>query len=211
MYTGRPPGPGPPPEPGPGPRSRRAPRPGLWRWRRNPLRRPEDIIEAWIIVLVWIVAVVGGAIAGTLSAHATEDALARQRAERHHVTAQLIEDAPRSSAISGQDGEKVRAAVRWTGPDGDTHTGHTLVEPGHHAGYRFKVWADRHGQLTTSPPGAAESTVQTVLLGGSAGAAFCGLTYLAGRGVRLGIDRHRAARWDKEWEVVEPHWGHRMG
>lgn len=186
-------------------------RPGLWRWRRNPLRRREDIIEAWVILVVWVLVAVGGVFAGVLAARATDDTLSRQRTERHRVTAVLTEDAPWNAALAGQDGQRVRATVQWTGADGHTHTGRTFVEPGHHAGYRVKVWTDQHGRLTAAPASDAQVTLQSVLLGGSATVAFSGLTYVAGRAVRLGIDGHRSARWDKEWEAVEPHWGHRMG
>jgi hypothetical protein len=210
MRMGRPPGPGPPPQPPDWqPEQRR--RPWLWRWRRNALRRREDLIEAWIILVLWIVVAVGGVFAGVLAGRATDDSLSRQRAERYSVSAVLTEDAPWSSAMAGGDGNHVRAQVRWVGPDGVTHTGRTLVDAGHQAGYKLKVWTDQHGRLAPAPPGTTEAALQSALMGGSAAVGFGGLTYVAGRGLRLGIDSRRAARWDKEWEAVEPYWGHRMG
>ncbi|MGW7169616.1 hypothetical protein ACWGH3_30930 [Streptomyces sp. NPDC054884] len=35
-----------------------------WRWRRNPLRRQADIVEAWIVLAVWTVIVLGGTLVG---------------------------------------------------------------------------------------------------------------------------------------------------
>lgn len=32
----------------------------LWRWRRNPLRRREDVLEAWILLIVWLVVALAG-------------------------------------------------------------------------------------------------------------------------------------------------------
>lgn len=209
MRTGRPPGPGPPAQPPPEPRSGPS-RPWLWRWRRNPLRRPVDLVEAWIILIVWVVVAVGGAFAGAVTAGATADSLHHQRAERHAVTARLTEDARDSAATAGEDGDHVRAKVRWTDPDGTTHTGITLVGKGHQAGYQLRVWTDQHGRLTHAPPGDAEVALQSVLMGGSAAVASGGLTYVAGRGVRLAIDHRRAAHWDKEWKAVEPWWAHRI-
>ncbi|MPY40171.1 hypothetical protein FNH04_09685 [Streptomyces phyllanthi] len=39
-----------------------------WRWRSNPLRRRDDVIEAWIVVAVWTVMVLGGALVGAVTA-----------------------------------------------------------------------------------------------------------------------------------------------
>ncbi|WP_263635550.1 hypothetical protein [Streptomyces sp. CoH27] len=36
----------------------------LGRWRDNPLRRREDVAEAWIVVALWVVVLVGGGSAG---------------------------------------------------------------------------------------------------------------------------------------------------
>ncbi len=210
MRTGRHSGSEPPPQPQPGPWPGRPRRPWLWRWHRNPLRRTLDLVEAWVILIAWIVVAVGGVFSGVVTARATEDTLHQQRADRHAVTAQLTEDTRWGTATAGDVGDHVRAKVRWTGPDGATHTGITLVDAGHQAGYPVRIWTDQHGKLTHAPPGDAEMALQSVLLGGAAAVACGGLTYVTGRGVRLGIDHRRAAHWDKEWEAVEPWWAHRM-
>lgn len=31
----------------------------FWRWRSNPLRRHDDIVEAWIVLAVWAVIAIG--------------------------------------------------------------------------------------------------------------------------------------------------------
>ena len=150
-------------------------------------------------------------LAGVVAAHATDDSLSRLRTERHQVTGQLTKDAPWSAATAGQDGDQVRAEVRWKDAGGAVHTGHTFVDAGHHAGYHVRIWTDQHGKLADAPPGDLEVALQSALLGGSAAVAFGGITYLAGRGVRAVIDSRRAVHWDKEWEAGEPWWGHRMG
>ncbi|GHJ42317.1 hypothetical protein [Streptomyces sp. TS71-3] len=201
------------PPPGPGPDDSQAlrRRAWLWRWRSNPLRRREDLIEAWIILIVWIVVAVGGAFVGMLAARATEGTLAQQRSDRHSVSATLSQDAPASPAATGGNDSRVRAQVHWTAPDGSQHNGRTMVEPGHQAGQHVKIWTDQHGKITSPPAGPGESALQAVLLGGSAAVFFSGVTYAAGRGVRLRVDAVRARHWDKEWEDVEPRWRHRMG
>ncbi|MEW2267248.1 hypothetical protein ACGF5T_34870 [Streptomyces sp. NPDC047853] len=40
----------------------------LWRWRSNPLRRHDDVIEAWMVLVTWAVIVGGGAVAGLVTA-----------------------------------------------------------------------------------------------------------------------------------------------
>src|SRR4051794_39259100 len=95
----------------------------LWRWRSNPLRRREDVVEAWIVLGVWTAIGLGGPLVGTVSAHSAEDAFARQRTERHSVQAVLMKST--SSAVrGGWDGARVRATVRWTA-NGITRTDQT--------------------------------------------------------------------------------------
>jgi hypothetical protein len=178
--------------------------------RRSALRRREDVVEAWLALVVWVVVVVGGVVAGIVTGSATDAALERQRTEHRPVAAVLTRDARWNSAVTGQDGEHVRAPIRWTGPDGAVHTGYTLVDPGHRAGDHVTVWEDdRTGALSRPPPGGTAAALQSVLMGGGATVAFSGLGYAAGRGLRFGLDRRRAALWEKEWAAVEPRW-HRM-
>lgn len=54
----------------------------LWRWRSNPLRRRDDVLEAWLVLAVWALIAVGGTLAGVLTARAADDVFAQQRAER---------------------------------------------------------------------------------------------------------------------------------
>src|SRR5262245_57041990 len=50
----------------------------LWRWRRNPLRRRSDALEAWIVLAVWSVTVIGGVLAGLAAAHSVERGMNRE-------------------------------------------------------------------------------------------------------------------------------------
>jgi hypothetical protein len=59
----------------------------LWRWRSNPLRRHEDVVEAWVVLTVWVVVAVAGAFAGLVTARSAEHEFAQQRAHRHTVRA----------------------------------------------------------------------------------------------------------------------------
>lgn len=179
----------------------------LWRWRSNPLRRREDVVEAWIVLAVWVVVVVGGAVAGAVSAHAAADMLARQRAHRHPVRAVLLADAPALTAWTASG--RVRDSVRWTAPDGTSRTGSTLVEAGLKSGARVVVWQDDRGRLTTQPPGRAMASVEAGLYGTAAACFVAAPALAAGAVARARLDRRRMARWDREWELMGRHRGPR--
>ncbi|MER6983702.1 hypothetical protein ABT317_43805, partial [Streptomyces carpinensis] len=110
----------------------------LWRWRSSPLRRHDDILEAWIILVTWVVILVGGAVIWTVTGRAAAQEFAWQRAERHAASAVLLSDAPPST--SAGSGSQVLATVRWTAPDGTTRTARALVPGGLPSGTVITVW-----------------------------------------------------------------------
>ena len=72
----------------------------LWRWRNNPIRRRDDVFEAWLLLAVWVLIAAGGTAIGVVAAHAADQVFAQQRAERTPGRAVLLDDAPRT-ATSG--------------------------------------------------------------------------------------------------------------
>ncbi|MGW2209670.1 Rv1733c family protein [Streptomyces sp. NPDC001781] len=184
----------------------------LWRWRSNPLKRREDVVEAWIMLLVWVVAVIGGAVAGVLTAQATVGLLARQRADRHPVHAVLLTDARRSGTGPWAGRILVEAPVRWRSPDGATRTGRALVDNGLRAGSRVVVWQDEWGTLSPAKPAnPTESSFEAGLFGLGAALTVGAASYGAGALGRVWLDRRRSARWDREWDLVEPRWARGPG
>ncbi|SFF99093.1 Rv1733c family protein [Streptomyces mirabilis] len=182
----------------------------LWRWRSNPLRRHDDILEAWIVLVVWTVVALGGILIGAVTAHATEESLGQPRHERHSVHAVLLEST--TTAVPTGEGTAygpVRAGVRWTASDGSLRTGRTLVEAGHKAGSKVVVWLNGKGQLTTEPTSAPAAAAEAVMFGAAAALAFGGLVLAAGRVAQRRLDQRRYELWDQEWDRVGPRWGHR--
>ncbi|MFE0517012.1 hypothetical protein [Streptomyces sp. NPDC058964] len=179
----------------------------LWRWRSNPLRRHADIVEAWIVLAVWLIVLLGGTVAGLVTAHAAGESFARQRAERHSVRAVLVSDVPRTTAQTWGSGHRVRATVRWTAPDGTPRTDETLVESGKKAGTEVVVWQDDNSRVTLSPTGPVAATVESALLGVVTAGALAALTGGAGVVARSRLDRRRVDEWGREWELVGPQWG----
>ncbi|MFD4511171.1 hypothetical protein [Streptomyces sp. NPDC058457] len=191
-------------------RTRRVKKP-LWRWRSNPLRRHDDVVEAWVVLAVWALVVVGGTVAGLLAARAADDVFARQRAEREAVRAVLLVDVPKSTSRLGTESERTPATVTWTAPDSSTRTGRTLVDTGTRAGSRVVVWQDRQGRLTTRPPSAGSAAVEAGVLGTAAGCALAGAVFGAGAVVRWRLEQRRLDLWGREWTTVGPRWGHKTG
>ena len=76
----------------------RGPKVWLWRWRRNPLRRHADAVEAWVVLGTWLVTVLVGVLAGLTATRSVEDGLARERMEWRQVAARLAEKAPGSAS-----------------------------------------------------------------------------------------------------------------
>ncbi|WP_020139500.1 hypothetical protein [Streptomyces sp. 351MFTsu5.1] len=178
-----------------------------WRWRGNPLRRREDVLEAWLVLAVWVIMAVGGTVAGVATAQGADGVFARQRAGRTPVRAVLLVDTPRATAHSFRS----PAAVRWTAPDGSVHTGKTLVESGRRVGSAVEVWTDVRGDLVTAPPSRTEASVESGLLGAASAFGVSGVVFGVGSVLRRGLDRRRLAQWDVEWGMVGPRWGHRTG
>ncbi|MER5796129.1 hypothetical protein [Streptomyces sp. NPDC001980] len=183
----------------------------LWRWRSNPLRRHDDIVEAWIVLAVWALVLVGGIVAGLVTARAADDVFARQRAEREPTPAVLLVDVPTSVSGIGTDSERTPGTVSWTAPDGSTRTGRTLVDTGSKAGSKVVVWLDDQGRPTTEPPSAGAAAVEAGVLGTAAGCALAGAVIGAGAVARWRLEQRRLDLWDREWSTVGPRWGHKTG
>ncbi|MER5401097.1 hypothetical protein [Streptomyces sp. NPDC002599] len=181
-----------------------------WRWRRNPLRRRDDVFEAWIVLIVWTVMVLGGTLAGLVTAHAADESFTRLRHDRHAVPATLVSGTERAvPAGEGSSFDHVRATVRWTTPDGSPHIGSALVESGHKAGSHVVIWMDPRGRPTTAPPTTSAAATESTLLGVAAAVALGGLVFGVGGLVRWRLDQRRYRRWEREWERLGPQWGHK--
>ncbi|GAA4005663.1 Rv1733c family protein [Streptomyces plumbiresistens] len=190
---------------------------GIWRWRRNPLRRATDLAEAWVALVAVLLILVVGPVIGALVGGVAEDALQRsvreQRESRHLVTATVVRKLDRSpldadpETSSGRD-LRSRVEADWTAPDGTAHHGTVvaaLERP--HRGDHFTLWTDEHGSLVARPLDSATATTHAVLAGFGA-ALLTAVLVEAGRRLALWrMVRRRYARWDQAWERAGPDWG----
>ncbi|MFC8098963.1 hypothetical protein [Streptomyces sp. NPDC057363] len=184
----------------------------LWQWRRNPLRRRTDRLQAWV-ALGLLLAVLVGAPAAMFAvgdaAHRHYRGVAEHESEtRDHRPAVLMYDAPRHPEPGSDEAKETRYAVkvRFTGPDGRTRTGETDVEPGLPAESTVLVWVDGAGKITEPPLTAEQIRSRTM---GWAILAFLGvvLTGLAAHAVTgLVLRRRNLAGWDAAWAATAPRW-----
>ncbi|WP_179851792.1 hypothetical protein [Streptomyces sp. Ag109_G2-15] len=188
----------------------RGPKVWLWRWRRNPLRRRADVVEAWVVLAAWLLTVLVGVLAGLTAARSVEHGLARERAAWHPAVARVVAKAP-GSATSAGGGERVWAEVRWTVADGSAHTGQARVAPGSKAGTPVTVWTDPQGHLVTRPTTASEATFRATLIGGLVGASAAAVPFIGGLVLRGRLERRRMNHWDAEWARLGPQWGRMTG
>jgi hypothetical protein len=174
---------------------------GWWVLRacgRNPLVRGIDRLEALIIALGILVALVATACAGALGT-AVHDARSgvyiAQAQTRHAVTARATGD---STVVSGTgDYPARRVNARWHA-NGAEHTGSFTLDRAVETGDPLRIWVDRSGNRVDAPAptsqavadavGVAYTAWQTVIL------AAAGLI----RWARSRLDRRRDSDWERE-------------
>jgi hypothetical protein len=182
-----------------------------WRWRRNPLRRRSDVVEAWTVlvvaVLLFVVAPLVGVATG-LYAHDRAETLARtQRAERHQVRATVVGTADeRLPTVRGDRDHPYRAQVRWTEPGKGTRTAVARVPAGTRAGDAVAVWFDSRGRSVPPPPSTAAVWQHTVTVGVCATGGAAGVVLLGHAVERRIALRHRLDEWEREWARTGPRW-----
>ena len=184
----------------------RGPKVWLWRWRRNPLRRRADVLEAWVVLAAWLLTVLVGVSAGLAAARSVEQGLARERAAWQPSVARVVARAPGRSA-SEASGERVWAQVRWAGADGSVHTGQARVAPGSAAGSPVTLWTDPRGHLVSRPATVSEATFRAALMGGLVGLSAAAVPFVGGLALRGRLERRRMDDWDAEWARLGPQGG----
>ncbi|MEV7289364.1 hypothetical protein AB0O01_33255 [Streptomyces sp. NPDC093252] len=206
----------PPAQPPPRPRPERPLRPvrpvPFWRWRRNPLRRRTDRLEAWsALALVLLVPLLGLTAlfgAGDAAERHYRAVAAREAQTRHHLAAVLVRDAPEHPEPGSDEARLARypAEVRFTAPDGRTRTAAAEVPPGLAAGDGVRVWVAADGTPAGPPMTADEIRSRTM---GWALLAFLAVA-LAGCAVHgaavLALRRRNLATWDAHWAETAPRW-----
>ncbi|MEU9715850.1 hypothetical protein [Streptomyces sp. NPDC047976] len=187
---------------------------GVWRWRRNPLRRPTDLFEAWVafaaLVCVLLVAPAVGWVAGLQVDGTLQRAAREQRHERYLVPAVVVRPAPGSADPSAQRQapERTRIVASWTAPDGSRHEGTVpAAEEPPRAGDRFRIWTDIRGRLVGQPLDPTAASFHAGAAGLAAALTAAALAETVRRLVVRRLMHRRYTRLDRAWAAAGPDWG----
>ncbi|MDX3758015.1 MULTISPECIES: hypothetical protein [unclassified Streptomyces] len=181
----------------------------LWRWRRSPLRRTSDLVEAWVLLAAWVLAVVGGAVVGAAMAVVADRALEGERGERREIAAVVVSTGSAGASTRFGDAGRAWAEVEWTAPDGRTRTGRTNVSAEARVGSRVPIWTDVRGDLRSRPAHPSEALLEAIVVGVLAAAATGGAVWACTRVVRGLLDGRRMRQWAAQWECIQARWGGR--
>ncbi|MGW0629065.1 Rv1733c family protein [Streptomyces sp. NPDC002758] len=190
---------------------------GLWRWRRNSLRRTTDLAESWVALVALLLIVVVAPVIGSLVGSAAQDFFQRsvreQRHTRHLVTATVVRKLdggvldPDPDSTASHD-TRSRVLADWTAPDGTRQHGPVLANlKSPHQGDHFRLWTDPHGRMVSRPLDSETATTHAVLAGFGVAALTAGLVEGTRRMIVWRMVRRRYARWDQAWDKAGPDWG----
>ncbi|MDT0441384.1 Rv1733c family protein [Streptomyces johnsoniae] len=176
-----------------------------WRWRNNPLRRRNDLFQAWVGLLLAVAVGVATPLTGWAvgaSVHGSLSATAEQQARTgRHLTAVLVHDAPRHPEPGSAEARETRypAEVAYTAPDGTGRTATADVVPGLAAGAGVRVWVDGDGDIADPPAGPEDIRYRAIGWGSAAGCTVLATGKLAYAVTAHLLDRRRSAAWSDAW------------
>lgn len=175
----------------------------------NPLRRPADVVAAWLApaaVAAFLVLSPLAVVAADALAHAGIASAGQAQRSWRQVPATTLEPAA-GPVQSAQDSDSWTAWVpaRWM-VAGRPQTGEIPVPAGTWAGRTVPVWLDPSGQVQTPPlsPGAVGDRV--LVAAGMALASLALLLATVAVAVWGALTRRRLASWDTAW-LAESHHG----
>lgn len=196
-----------------------------WRWRRNPLRRRSDVVEAWL-GLVTLAVFCATPLIGWWSGQSVDRTLQRvartQRAERTLVPATVVQSPAGSGATAAPGAVKSAAAaaasgadadprhadlLHWTAPDRSAYTAKVPMALEVWHGDRLLLWTDRSGVLVPPPLDGTTAAAHAVLAGVATGSAAAGVALVSRQVLVWRLMRRRLDSWEREWARVGQDWG----
>ena len=180
----------------------------------NPMARSCDRARAALSVALiglWILAFPVAAIAGSMIWASGSATAAQENADRTKLSAELLTDAPlpQISAHGFPLNSPMAATATWVATNGAVQTGLIPVTAGQYAGDHVSIWLDRSGAVTEPPLNATDAAARAIVIG-FGGWLVVGLVLGSVYGlVRRSLNARSRARWDSEWQLVEPLWSNR--
>jgi hypothetical protein len=183
-----------------------------WRWRRNPLRRRTDVVEAWLGLLTALMFFCLVPLVGWWAGHSVDRALQRvvrtQRAERTLVPAQVAPVVPAAHGAAAADTDpRHKQRLRWTAPDHSVHTDSVPVDLEVWQGGKILLWTDHKGALVPPPLDTTTASTHSVLAGTAAATSAGGLLLISRQVLLWRLMRRRLDSWEREWARVGQDWG----
>ncbi|MEW1720463.1 hypothetical protein [Streptomyces sp. NPDC093109] len=191
---------------------------GLWRWRRNPLRRRTDLVEAWVAFTAALLIALAAPAVGVLCWSAADSSLREtvrlQHEERHRTAAEVVElSKERVPVVYDVESPGVRDSGRrvvatWRAPDGAELTGTvatSLRDP--RPGDTFTFWTDRSGDEAPAPMEPAVAGFHALLVGFGSALLAAALVECARRLAVWRLVQRRYRRLDRAWAKAGPDWG----
>ena len=184
----------------------------LDRLRRRPVDRIEDLV-IWVLIALGLLTAV---LAATVAARRYDEGMHRvdlETRERTQVQAVLLEPVPQL-LVTHDRTRAVRLVpasvpVRYTAPDGTERRATAWVKGRQLAGAVVPLWLDRYGAITRAPARGADAVRSAAIGAGSVLSMGALVLGSIGAGVRTATQRVTMARWEREWEDVEPLWSGR--
>jgi hypothetical protein len=181
----------------------------LWRTvhhGRNALARRSDRAQAALLVAVVVIGLsaipFAAAAASQKYAQQTQISL-QQTSTRHLATATLLGDGATADANGRAAATGTSTEATWPLPDGSLRTGKVSAGEGTLAGQTVSIWIDTAGNPVTAPLSADAVDIVAVGVGLGLWLGLClalASLYLL---TRYGLDRGRAAQWQRDWALLE--------
>ncbi|MFI6345691.1 hypothetical protein [Streptomyces sp. NPDC050560] len=190
---------------------------GIRRWRHNPLCRPTDLLEAWLMLVTLLAAVLAapaaGVVTGLVSDRAFQRTVVQQQRQRHPVRAVVVRPERRQPAVADPEAPSLRdpggrVLAAWKSADGGKHRARVpadVRDP--RPGDAMTLWTDDANRVIPRPLTPATASAHAALTG--LGAALTAVALVEGvrRLLLWRIMRRRYARWDRAWQQAGPDWG----
>ncbi|MGE5292043.1 MAG: hypothetical protein ACM3ML_33640 [Micromonosporaceae bacterium] len=179
---------------------------------RNPLRRPADRVENFVMIGLLLAFAVGApliALAASHEANAVGERTLQAQHQWRRVPAVLLERAPANTAGMYQSSAIIWVRARWTAPDGSVRVDEVPAIAGTKKGGTVRIWVDSTGNVAGVPLTRSQLADRVVAVTVFAPFALAiVLLTMAAIAERL-IERHRIASWESAWARVEPRWSRR--
>ncbi len=166
----------------------------------NPLRRTCDRVEAWLLVTLLAVFMVGAPVAAVLAAGYVYASGVRAERASHLVVVTLLGNAQQSNGL------RATAPVGWITPYGGSLVGRVDVASDARAGSAARAWVDGSGRIVGEPLRGAGLARAVGIAASFAVVALAALLTVTARIARWALGRRRLAAWAADWRLTEPRW-----